>query len=165
MDRHYYLVAQLPTLFFDRPPAITPEGFLSEAHKWLSAREYAVLSRVDVAQTRITAGDPPALRRFGKFELHLRRELARWRQTSGTDREHRPAGIPPAALREGTPLEVEIRLLRWRWDWVDAEERGHDFDLELLVCYYLKLQILRRRRGFDPQVGLSAFQTLCEVEA
>ena len=165
MDRHYYLVAQLPMLAFDRAPAITVEGFLAEAEKWLSAREYDVLSRVDIADTSVAKDDPAALRRFKQFEFGLQSELALWRKTRGTEQEYRPAGFSVAALTDDTPLEVEIRMLRWRWDHVDEEEREHNFDLELLILYFLKLQILGRVRSFDPDAGMRIFQNLCEAEA
>jgi len=165
MDKHYYLIAQLPMLFFDREPSIGTAQFLAEAEKWLSPLEYALLARVDAAQTEIRAGDPASLRRFKQFEHRLRSELALWRRTRGTEQEHRPAGIPLAWLREGTPLDVEVRLLRYRWDFLDEEEREHNFDLELLVLYHLKLQLLERLRRFDAEAGLAVFKKLCEAEA
>ncbi len=165
MDKHYYLVAQLPMLFFDREPGIDRARFLAEAEKWLSPAEFALLTRVDAARTAAAAQDPPSLRRYQEFERHLRQELALWRATRGTEQEHRPAGIPLAWLREGTPLDVEVRLLRWRWDFLEEEERDHHFDLELVILYYLKLQLLERLRRFDAEAGLQVFRQLCEAEA
>lgn len=165
MDRYYYLVAQLPTLVFGREPEITVEEFLTEAAKWLSEKDYRVLSRVDIQETAPQPGDPGALRRFKAFEFALRNELTLWRRTRGTEQEYRPTGFSLAALREGTPLDVEMRLLRWRWDLVDEEEREHHFDLESLVLYLIKLQILRRASYFDPEAGMKVFQNLCEAEA
>lgn len=165
MDKHYYLVAQLPTLVFARAPDITIDSFLAEAAKWLSAREYAVVSRVDIQDTRSNPGDPAALRRFKAFEFGLRDELAQWRRTRGTEQEYRPTGFSLAALREGTPLDVEMRLLRWRWDFVDEEEREHHFDLVTVILYFVKLQILRRALGFEPEAGMRVFKNLCEAEA
>lgn len=164
MDKYYYFVAQLPTLFFDREPLITIEDFLAEGEKWMGSRDYALLSRVEMSRTVPDGGDPEALQRYKAFEFGLRHELALWRRTRGTDQEYRPLGFSLSALREGTPLDGERRLLRWRWDYLDEEERRHHFDLERLILYFLKLQILRRLLSFDKEEGLKTFQTLCEAE-
>jgi len=164
MDKYYYFVAQLPTLLFDREPLIEIETFLAEGEKWLGDRDYALLARVDMNQAVPESGDPGVLQRYKAFEFGLRNELALWRRTRGTDQEYRPSGFPLSAIREGTPLEVERRLLRWRWDYLDEEEREHHFDLEVLILYFLKLQILRRLFSFDKEQGLKTFQNLCEAE-
>ena len=36
MDKYYFLIAELPTLFFGKEPAITVEYFLAEAEKWMN---------------------------------------------------------------------------------------------------------------------------------
>ena len=164
MDKYYYFVAQLPTLFFDREAPITIEEFLDEGEKWMGSRDFALLSRVDVSHTEANSGDPQVLQNYKAFEFDLRNELALWRGTRGTDQEYRPSGFSLSALREGTPLDVERRLLQWRWDFIDEEEREHHFDLEFLVLYLLKLQILRRLLMFDKEEGLKTFQNLCEAE-
>ena len=164
MDKHYYFVAQLPTLYFDREPAMAVERFLAEGGKWLGERDYAVLSRVDLNETAPSHTVPEALRDYCAFEFDLRSELARWRSTRGTDQEYRPLGFPLSTVREGTPLDVEKRLLRMRWDYLEEREQEHHFDLGVLILYFLKLQILRRLSTFDKEEGLKTFQNLCEVE-
>ena len=67
-------------------------------------------------------------------------------------------------LKEGTPLDAERRLLRWKWDFLDETEHEHHFDLEFLIIYFLKLQILHRLVSFDAELGLHNYQNLCEAE-
>ena len=140
------------------------DAFLVEAEKWVAGRDYAVLSRVDMNHTDPQAGDSGIFPRYQAVERSLRNELARWRRTRGTDQEYRPSGFLLSILREGTPLDVERRLLRWRWEFLEDEEQEHHFDLELLIIYFLKLQILRRLLTFDKEAGLKTFQNLCEAE-
>jgi len=157
-------VAQLPTLFFDREPLMTIEDFLAEGEKWLGSRDYALLSGIDIDDAAPGAGDPGVLQRYKAFEFSLRNELALWRKTRGTDQEYSPAGFPISTVREGTPLDIERRLLGLRWDYIEEEEREHHFDLGVLILYLLKLQILRRLSTFDKEEGMKIFQNLCEVE-
>ena len=48
MDKYYYLIAELPTLFFGKEPGISVVKFLEEAQNWMDARDYKVLSQVDM---------------------------------------------------------------------------------------------------------------------
>ena len=164
MDKYYYLVAQLPILFFDQAPPLGINGFLSESEKWMSGRDYALLVQVDMNQSEAPDGAPGVLDDYMTFETHLRSELALWRRSRGTEQEYRPMGFALATVREGTPLEIEKRLLRLRWDYLEEEAHAHHFDLGFLILYFLKLQILRRLSTFDKEEGLKTFQNLCEVD-
>ncbi|MEW6754314.1 MAG: DUF2764 family protein [Candidatus Latescibacterota bacterium] len=163
MDKHYYLVAQLPALAFGVQPPLSMAAFLEEAGKWLSAREYAALCRVDITDPVPAAGDPPGLRAYKDLEHRLRTELSLWRGARRGGPDHRPVDFPVQLFEEGNPLEVEVRLLRLRWDFVEQQEAGHHFDFEVLVFYYLKLQIWRRLAAFDKARGLETFRQLREV--
>lgn len=164
MDKHYYLIAQLPALFFGKETYMTIAVFLQEAERWLNRKEYALLSRVDLDDTRFLADDPQTLRDYKQLEFSLRSELALWRNARRLGQEYRPTSFPLSLFEEGNPLEIEIRLLRLRWDFLEEQEVGHHFDFDLLVLYYLKLQILRRLATFDKIKGLEVFKQLCEVK-
>jgi len=164
MDKYYYLVAQLPTLVFDRDPPLDVDGFLAECEKWVSARDLAVLSEMHLSDTEGEAPGPGVVQEYRAFEKALRGDVAEYRRHRGSDQEYRPSAFPLSAVREGTPLDVERRLLRLRWDTIEELEQAHHFDLGILVLYMLKLQILRRLSTFDREEGLKTFQNLCEVE-
>ena len=163
MDKYYYFVSQLPALFFDRETYLTIEDYLREAQKWLSERDYEILSGVDIDDVAQAEKAPGALCDYRDFETRLRNDLVRWREAQRAEGEHRPSMFPVSAVKEGNPLDVEKKLLRVRWDFIEQQAQEHHFDLAFLILYLLKLQILRRLFTFDREKGLKIFQTLCEV--
>ena len=66
-------------------------------------------------------------------------------------------------MKEGNPLDVEKKLLRIRWELLEAEEAEHHFDLGYLILYYLKLQILDKLSVFDQDAGMETYNTLSKV--
>lgn len=164
MDKYYYFVSQLPTLFFDGETDISLERFFAESEKWLGDRERDILSRVSIDHTDAIEGDPGVLQDYKTLEFALRSELALWRKTRGSDQEYRPSSFPISIVRDGTPLDAERELLKLRWNYIENEAPAHHYDLEFLILYCLKLQILRRLFTFNKEEGLKTFQNLCEVE-
>lgn len=163
MDKYYYFVAELPTLFFGKEPGITVEKFLEEAENWMDARDFQVLRQVDMNDFSDTKAPDPVYRQIKAFESSLRTDIGLWREAQKRDQEYKPASFPVATIKEGTPLEIEIRLMEMRWHFIDQMEREHHFDLAFLILYYLKLQILQRYLIFNKDQGFKKFQTLCEA--
>lgn len=159
MDRYYYLVAQLPGLQFGREPAISGEILLEEAGKWLSRGALETLRQARLFDLSPDPTPSALYNRFKAFERDFRVELAGWRRALREDAELK-LSFPTSLVREGNPLEVERKLLKYRWDRLEDEERGHDFDLETLIIYHLKLQILARLAGFNGERGFQVFRTI-----
>jgi len=164
MASHYYLVAQLPMLAFDRDPGITSEAFLQEAQKWLSGADYRALAGCMLLDTGSRKSGPGLFLAYREFERQFRQELASWRKARRENQELK-LSFPAALVREGNPLEVEKKLLRHRWDYIDALTFGHHFDLDFLCAYYLKLQILNRLSLYDREKGLKIFGNLSGMKA
>jgi hypothetical protein len=57
------------------------------------------------------------------------------------------------------PLEGELSIEREKWSFLERLETGHFFDLEALVAYALKLQILERRALFEAERGETSYKT------
>ena len=163
MDRYYYLVAQLPSLDFGKQPELTVGGFLQEAEKWVSATHYAELSGVRLGVHHSPAPRSRAFRAYTDFEQTLHRDLAGWREGQRLGIIRKPLSFPPSLVEEGDPLEVEIKLLRYQWEFVDLMQRESHFDLAFLVCYTLKLHLLDRYFTFDREQGRSVYQKATEV--
>jgi len=163
MDKYYYLASQLPVPKFDQPLPIETDDFMKEAQKWLSSSDYRILGDVDINTTTESEDDPSALKSFKRFEHRLRTELTIWRKAYKQRFEYKPATIQVGLLKEGTPLEIQIKLLFLRWRFLDNLEFGHYSDLDFLVIYLLKLQILHRKRYFDKVSGSDKFQTYTEI--
>jgi len=163
MDKYYYLIAELPTLFFGKEAAMTIEKFLAEAQNWMDARDYHILSQVDMNDFDAKKRVNPVYDEFKLFENQIRSDIALWREAQKKNQEYKPSNFPVSMIKEGNPLEIEIRFMELRWQFIDEMEREHHFDLGFLILYYLKLQILRRYLIFNKEQGLKKFQKLCEV--
>lgn len=163
MDKYYYLVAQLPTLYFDKESTMTIDFFLEEAQKWLSRKDYKILSSVSFKETVLDKKGPRLWLRYRQFEHAMRRELADWRTAVHAGQEYKPSLFPLSMVKEGTPLEVEKKLLAHRWHFIDELEKEHYFDLEFLILYFLKLQILQQLSLFDQKKGMELFQKISKV--
>ena len=61
-------------------------------------------------------------------------------------------------------FEVEKKLLEWRWNFIEELSTYHYFDLEFLVLYLLKLQILEKLSLFDKERGLEKFKKTISIE-
>lgn len=164
MDTYYYLVAQLPMLSFGKETSMSIDYFLNEANKWMTSEEYNRLTRVNVNEFSVTPGDHRIVKAYKLFEEQLRTDIALWRDAQRRDLDHKPANFPVSVLKEGTPLEIELRLMEMRWKFIDDMERDHHFDFGFIVLYYLKLQILKRYFTFNKEQGLKKFQKLYEVD-
>jgi len=158
---NYYLAAQLPALFFDRPARISRRDFLAEAGKWLAPDEFTVLSRISLDDFYPAADDPAVLRRYKKFELQLRQDIARLRKNEKIFE----AGAVFRARQEKNPFETERNLLKARWDLVEEIAAREFFNFGFMACYMLKLRILERLAGFDKEKGMKIFEQVCEVKA
>jgi hypothetical protein len=163
MDKYYYLIAELPTLFFGKEPSLTVEKFLEEAQNWMDAKDYQVLSQVDMNDFDVKKKINQVFDDYKFFENKIRSDIALWREAQKRDQEYKPSNFPVSTIKEGTPLEIEVRLMEMRWQFIDELEREHHFDLGYLILYYLKLQILQRYFIFNKEEGLKKFQKLCEV--
>ena len=66
------------------------------------------------------------------------------------------------AAGDSSPLSAEHTQNRARWSFLDDLETGHHFDMEKLVVYFLKLQILDRKDLFNKERGTEKFEKLIE---
>jgi hypothetical protein len=88
----------------------------------------------------------------------LSRQTARYRNDG--PREHRITETVRVAVGSDNPLEGELALLQLFWKYLDELAVLHTFDLEGLLCYALKLQLLERKGLFDREDGNAEFKRL-----
>lgn len=163
MDKYIYLIAQLPSLIFDKPSYMTIPLFLEEACKWMNRRDLQKLKSVVLMDPVVEEDQPKTIRRVQQFENRVRRDLSQWRQAGKKRIEEKPESFPISILKEGNPLEIEKNLLRLRWQFIESMEPDHHFDLELLMLYYLKLQILKKLSEYDKDKGMERFTQISKV--
>jgi len=163
MDKYYYFVSQLPFLCFHQKPLLDSQGFLQEARKWLSQKDFTSLELAapDVfSQSRYM---PQVLISYRVFEKSLREALAFLRGATELRPEPQQLEKTKAILAGGDPLEKERKLLFARWQYIEELQAGHFFDISFIVLYYLKLQLLEQLFSFDKEKGQKVFDALCEV--
>ena len=128
-----------------------------------SMRDEAREPAWDSALVGFASGADPMWQQYKEFEYQFRNDLALWRKSLRTGQEYKPTSFPPSLVKEGNPLEIERRLLNRKWDYIEGLEQDHHFDLEFLILYYLKLQILHRLSVFNKEKGMETFQNISRV--
>jgi len=131
---------------------------LDEAGKWLPEKDFLIISRVSLNDFYPRDEDNEILAKYKNFERTLREEIASFRRN-----ENRGGTSVNLNLNQGTPLEIERRLLGLRWEFIESLEGGHFFDLEILILHFLKIQVLERLLTFDNERGTVVFDKLCEI--
>jgi len=163
MDKYYYFVSQLPTLFFGKETDMNIKRFLAEAQKWVHETDYDMLLSVSQAKHSEIKIRNSTLKQYYDFESQIRSDIGLWRDALRRDLDYKPTSFPVSMLKEGDPHEIEIRLMEKQWTFIDEMEREHHFDIGFLILYFLKLQLLSRYFTFNKEVGLHKFQKLYEV--
>ena len=172
MREYYYLVASLPLLEFGMKMPISYEDFFSSCREQLSSKDLEAIKRAKIAPTEEAKDPYPTLGQWKRFDITLRNELSRYRaskKSKDTAAYIRGEGyLDPFiateahwAANEASPLEAERFLDRFRWETIEELEREHYFDIDYLIAYALKLQILGRwQRIVDSEGGMRVLQNL-----
>ena len=165
MDKYYYLISSLSSLKFTEAPLISKEDFIVEAEKWLKSTDFLILSAVEINDFLEDGKDIPLLKRYKEFERCLREELAFFRRAKRKNIEYKVRKDLNSIIQEdNNPLEIERKLLFLRWNFLEEQEVGHFFDLEFLIIYYLKLQILERLISFNKEKGKERLEAISLVK-
>lgn len=171
MAQYYYTVAALPMLSFTEKPDIDSEWFLDFCKTTIEEKDYATLVQGSIDNTSPPKDkDPLVLREWKKRERAVRNNLAVLRgQKKQVDIEEylRESEFFMHAedqakdfIQADSPLESEMQIINAQWYFVEEKEVGHFFDIDALLCYYLKLQLLERKMKMDQERGKERFETL-----
>ncbi len=158
MDRYYYLAAQLPTLFLGKKSSITIKSFLDEAVKWLTKKDFKQLAQIDIEDTSRKKISVKIYKQYQNFEYLLRKDLADYRRSVKKDNELKKTTFPDELVKQGDPLTIEKKLLQYRWDYIENLAKEHDFDIDAIVLYFLRLQINGKLSVFDKEKGSKKFR-------
>ena len=179
MSQYYYLVASLPLLSYDNRDAADPDEFIESLRDHLTDADLRIVERATIeAPLDDDATGNETVHAWIEFERGLRNAIVRLRagrkmvDPSQFVRADRSGGEGSDSVEIGeavrdawnqeSPLSGEDTLNQTRWRFLDALEVNHFFDLDLIIVYYLKLQILARRRGFDRKDGEARFVEITE---
>lgn len=166
MASYYYLVATLPMLKFDDAAPFGSAAFLEMCKGKVSPSDYETLSK---ALSGELSGHP-FLKKWQSFTRMVKAELndQRSRKLSRSDaryhndgpREFRISEAVRLAVGTDNPLEGELALMHLSWKYLEELAVLHTFDLEGLLCYALKLQLLERKGLFTREDGNAEFKRL-----
>jgi len=164
MDKYYYLAAQFPSLFFGKRPSISRDDFLSQARKWLSPDDFSIISGTGINNFSGIQTVSSILNAYSEFERKLLEELYLYRRARKTNSEYKLSLDLGLDISKSSPLDVEKALLFFRWQFLEEQSLGHYFDLEFLVVYFLKLQVLEELFTFDKIIGKEKFEEICRID-
>ena len=136
----------------------------------LSEGDYSLLAEADLTWRPGQQTAAALLASWWRFDRSLHNELVKLRASKrGEEAERYLQGetemfaaqdLARIAFSQESPLQAEAMLNRARWSYLDELELGHYFDLEKLIIYYLRLQILERKNSFNREKGTANFQTI-----
>ena len=106
--------------------------------------------------------------RWKSWESSLRNELVKLRTATlgveagkylkNAEINTEAPGVARNAFKLESALASEEIINKARWDFLDELEVGHYFDLEKIIVYSLRLQILERKKMFTVENGDKNFQ-------
>ena len=172
---YYYLISQLPFLFYDQKAPMSSDVFKELAESLLNKKDAKLMKYLSLEIEL----DPAAIKPTGcdfidnwrKWECTLRLNLARYRSLklySEVTETAEPPVIPADAYnaaavaftQEGSPYDGEILLDKARWAAIDLMAGNNYFDRKNVYAYYLKLLLLERRQLFNAEKGFAEYKSL-----
>lgn len=170
MSQYYYLVSTLSLLSYDSEHMASTEYFLEQCEKWLTAGDYLILKDAGISEFDFHKAGCALLDKWQVWEVNLRNELVKLRaQKKGLEVDAYlvevtevlgTADIAREAAAQESPLTAEELLNRARWSFLDDLEVGRFFTIEKLIIYYLRLQILERKRLFNREAGSERYKSI-----
>jgi hypothetical protein len=170
---YYYTVSSLPHLSFDSASVMAQEDFLFLCQNTLSGSDWAILREARFHSTPGLKTGSAAFDSWSAGEQSLRAELAKLRAAKkGVEAESfnrygaYSLSILEAARKafsEESPLEAETIILQTLWSLLDELETGHLFDLDKLIVYYLRMQLLELKNKRNKADGEKNFSLLYET--
>lgn len=163
MNKYYYLIASLSYLTFGNESPIAIDHFMSECKRWVSKSDFKIFEHLDINARHMHDDDPDIVKKWKEFTNGLKEELADIREIKKTHPEEKLHSLLNAIFEEANPLLMEKRYEKIRWDWLERQEFYYFFDINWLIIYLFKLNIIERLTAFNKEKGAQVFDQLCEV--
>ena len=172
---YYYFAATLPMLTFGTRPPFSNEDFLESCDEHLHRGDLEIIKSSLLMPGDNIRKKNSTLSRWIDFEDASRNELVNFRAKKlGRDpgRYFRGEYVPDpyiaamvvSAAQADNPLLVERRIDLARWEKLEEIELQHYFDLQFLIVYYLKLQILNKWDSIRAEKGRAVLDELLKPE-
>ncbi len=162
-EQYYYVISSLPYLSLNDELPIRKNDFLSVCKESLKTTDFEILRSIDLLEADQDKVPLGVIRSFYSWEREVRNALVKLRaERLGLDSadfirgdvsEHLIGHFAEEVFNVVSPLMAENILNKARWKYLDELEFGHYFNLEILVIFFIKLQILERISSFDADQG------------
>lgn len=151
MLNEVYLMSSLPSLSYGQAPPISLEEFSDMARNELSARSFRALDRVSM-QVPENKGRKVKLKGLNRMHKGLLEDMTEIRDSRI---EKRPArlNLLPSTVLEANPLDREMEIMHWQWEYLDALIASKSFTLSEVIVYKLQLQLLFRMFSLEKKRG------------
>jgi hypothetical protein len=163
-EQYYYVITSLPYLSLSEELPIRKDEFLVDCKKYLKETDFDKLESVSLFNSGENEVPLDVIRRFFKWERGIRNALVRLRAARlGLEPDefirdeivdHSQTHLAEEAFNADSPLKAEESLNKARWRYLDELEFEHYFDIERLVIFFIKVQILERISSFDAEEGM-----------
>ncbi|HLW21671.1 MAG TPA: DUF2764 family protein [Sphaerochaetaceae bacterium] len=170
MASYYYLVASLPMLRFDEDPPISLESFLQMCEQNLGSKEYDLVRNLAEGNSEAIQHERPFLKAWHRFQTTMRKSLHEKRakalmrveetEQSSLDKDIQTEQVVKDALQADNPLDAELILMRYHWEFAEQLSQTQVFSLEVLFTYAIQLALLERKALFTPMEGNAEFRRL-----
>ena len=164
MGSRYYFLSSMSMLRFPDKAPMTWEDFLEQAKGNVSESEYEALCSIDDRSESRNA----FLVKWSELNRKLddavnvrrRQNLHREEKAGSVFVDYEIGKTANAALNAKDPLEAEMILMRFRYDWLEQQKGLDPFSEAALFAYALQLRILIRKDLFTVEAGNKQFSSM-----
>lgn len=176
-NRYYYLSSSLPYLTFAQKMPLSVHEFYAECKKWLSMKDLEIIHDIQLNNMHAKPNDQSVIKKWKKYNRELHTELAVIRTENRIKRgethvkherelaaeeisSHEMKETAEEIFKEKNPLLIEKKYEKIRWNYIEQHEVFYNFDINHLIFYLLKLQILERLSTFNKDAGIKDFKDI-----
>jgi len=166
MASYYYLVATLPLLRYEGVSPFDTFSFLEQCRSQVSDRDYQTIKSALLGRP----SSHPFLKKWQQFASMVKKELNDQRSkklglsaskySNDGEKAFRISDAVRQALSNENALDAELSLLELKWNYLEESAALHYFDVEALLAYAVKLQLLQRKSLFTKEEGNAEFKRL-----
>ncbi len=132
----------------------------SEAKKYLPDGAYYYFEKINlqnIHEAEFRQCNIKVLADYATYTYELKNEIKKLRTAPERNEQRAANNWIERLLGEGTPLEKEMRILKYQWDLLTDVSIGHLSDMEALFSYKIKLLLLLRQWSFNMEKGYGNF--------
>lgn len=170
MGQYYFLVSSLPYLGKDIQVQLTVKEFKNLCKEQMSSGDYKIIEKCELNNFNLKE---PFNKTFSKWqirEINLRNELLKLRAQGKNIQADKyfilcntiteVDEIAKNAFNQNSPLDAENILDNARWIFLDNLEVGNYFNIDKLILYSLKLQLLAKKASYNKDKGTEVFNKI-----